>query len=82
MVQRDTNNAATKTAVEQLGRKVTVYKADLSATQSVTALVPNLLKDGHRIDILLNCAGIQRRNPSQQFPLVDWSEVHRTQIGY
>lgn len=74
--QRDTAHAATKTAVEQLGRKATVYEADLSSTESVAALVPAILKDGHRIDILLNCAGIQRRHLSEQFPLTDWSEVH------
>ncbi|MCJ1313488.1 hypothetical protein MMC25_007166 [Agyrium rufum] len=31
--------------------------------------------DGHRIDILLNCAGIQRRAPAAQFSDADWIEV-------
>lgn len=34
-----------------------------------------VLEDGHDIDILLNCAGIQRRHPSHAFPEEDWDEV-------
>jgi 2-deoxy-D-gluconate 3-dehydrogenase len=30
---------------------------------------------GGRIDILVNAAGIQRRHPSEEFPLEDWDEV-------
>jgi 2-dehydro-3-deoxy-D-gluconate 5-dehydrogenase len=26
-------------------------------------------------DILLNCAGVQRRHPSEKFPDEDWDEV-------
>lgn len=28
-----------------------------------------------RIDVLVNCGGIQRRNPSTQFTEEDWDEV-------
>lgn len=41
----------------------------------MSALVSTVLKDGHDIDILLNCAGIQRRHPSHIFPQEDWDEV-------
>ena len=30
---------------------------------------------GHRIDILINAAGIQRRHKSEEFPLDDWNDV-------
>ena len=30
---------------------------------------------GGRIDILVNCAGIQRRHPSEEFPMEDWDQV-------
>ncbi len=30
---------------------------------------------GGRIDILVNCAGIQRRHPSEEFPMSDWDAV-------
>ena len=65
----------TKHAIEALGRKATVYTADLASAASVAALTPAILKDGHLIRILVNCAGIQRRHPSAQFPESDWNEV-------
>lgn len=74
-LQRDTSNTATKSQIEALGRKATIYTADLSDAASVAALTPKILKDGHSIDILLNCAGIQRRHPAHQFPDDDWHAV-------
>ncbi|MCJ1259173.1 hypothetical protein MMC24_007009 [Lignoscripta atroalba] len=75
LVQRDTSNTETKALIEKLGRKATIYTADLSSQTSITALVPAILKDGWRVDILLNCGGIQRRHASHQFPDNDWNEV-------
>ena len=74
-MQRDETNQTTKSAIEALGRKATVYTADLSSTSSVSALVPKILADGHRIHILLNCGGIQKRHPAHQFPDADWQDV-------
>ncbi len=73
--QRDRSNLATQQAIEALGRKATIYTADLSSQAEVAALTPTILKDGHKISILVNCAGIQRRHPSAQFPDNDWNEV-------
>jgi 2-deoxy-D-gluconate 3-dehydrogenase len=73
--QRDTSNQTTKEAIESLGRKATIYTADLSSNDSVSALVPSILADGHRIHILLNCGGIQKRHPAHQFPDNDWQSV-------
>lgn len=73
--QRDTSNQETKTAIESLGRRATIYVADLSSAPSVSSLVPQILADGHRIHILLNCGGIQRRHPAHQFPDDDWHAV-------
>ncbi|KAA6414087.1 MAG: 2-deoxy-d-gluconate 3-dehydrogenase [Lasallia pustulata] len=75
LAQRDDSETSTKQAIEALGRKATIYPADLSSQASVAALVPTILLEGHRIDILVNCAGIQRRHPSHQFPDTDWNEV-------
>ncbi|OAL56463.1 NAD(P)-binding protein [Pyrenochaeta sp. DS3sAY3a] len=75
LVQRDTSNTATKDAVEALGRKATIYTADLSDKASVASLTPRILADSHRIHILVNCGGIQRRHPAHQFPSDDWETV-------
>ena len=74
-LQRNTTNTETKDAVQKTHRKAGIYEADLSSEESVAALVPAILHDGYRIDILLNCAGVQRRHPSHQFPSHDWNEV-------
>ncbi|KAF2866187.1 hypothetical protein BDV95DRAFT_505781 [Massariosphaeria phaeospora] len=75
LVQRDTTNQTTKTAIEALGRSATIYTADLSSPPSVSALVPSILADGHPIHILLNCGGIQRRHAAHEFPDSDWAAV-------
>ena len=74
-LQRDRSQTKTLKAIEAVGRKAVVYTADLSSQEAVAALTPAILKDGHKIHILVNCAGIQRRHPSAQFPDNDWNEV-------
>lgn len=73
--QRDESSKTTCEAVLALGRKATIYIADLSSPESVKALTPRIFIDGHRVDILVNCAGIQKRHPSHMFPDADWNEV-------
>ncbi|MCJ1430071.1 hypothetical protein MMC29_007986, partial [Sticta canariensis] len=81
LVQRDATDSATRTAVEKLGRKVTVYTADLSSAESVAALVPSILQDGYIIDVLVNCAGAQRRHPCHEFSSDDWNLVIQVNLG-
>lgn len=81
LVQRDESNQSTVQAITALGRKATIYTADLASSSSVGALVPQILKDGHKIDVLLNCGGIQRRHPSHQFPDDDWNEVLQVNLS-
>ncbi|KAK6436772.1 hypothetical protein LTR95_007036 [Oleoguttula sp. CCFEE 5521] len=75
LVQRDESNTETLSAIKALGRKSQIYVADLSSQASITALVPQITSDGHQIDILLNCGGIQKRHPAHKFPDADWNEV-------
>lgn len=74
--QRDESNTSTRDEViQKTGRKATIHVAELSDKESVKGIVPALEGKGHKLDILLNCAGIQRRHPSEKFPLEDWDEV-------
>jgi 2-dehydro-3-deoxy-D-gluconate 5-dehydrogenase len=73
--QRDESSTTTKQAVEALGRKATIYTADLGSPTDVAALTPKILADGHKVRILVNCAGIQRRHPCEKFPDSDFNEV-------
>ncbi|KEY69325.1 hypothetical protein S7711_08397 [Stachybotrys chartarum IBT 7711] len=75
LIQRNESNLETKHKIEALGRKVFIYTADLAEQDSVAALAPKILGDGHDVDILVTCAGIQRRHPAHEFPMNDWDEV-------
>lgn len=73
--QRSRENLETQKAVEALGRKAPIYTADLASQEEVAGITSTILKDGRSIHILVNCAGIQRRHPSHEFPDNDWNEV-------
>lgn len=49
--------------------------ADLSDQASVRDIIPTLAKQGQSMDILLTCAGIQKRHAPQDFPDDDWNTV-------
>jgi 2-deoxy-D-gluconate 3-dehydrogenase len=48
---------------------------ELSKREEVKKIIPAVASQGLRPEILLNCAGIQRRHPSEKFPDEDWDEV-------
>src|SRR5205085_827808 len=73
--QRDVANTETKSQIEALGRRCSIYACDFSRPADVAALLPAVLRDGHAPTILVNCAGIQRRHPAAAFPDGDWAAV-------
>ena len=76
LVQRDESKQETKLLIEQqFKRRVFIFCADLSSGGATEEIIPRIVSAGHRIHILLNCAGIQRRHPSHTFPTADWNEV-------
>jgi 2-deoxy-D-gluconate 3-dehydrogenase len=76
LVQRDDSNTGTRDEIRALGRGATIYTADLAHRNQIKGLVRKVLEDGHDISILINCGGIQRRHPADQFPDEDWDEVY------
>jgi 2-deoxy-D-gluconate 3-dehydrogenase len=79
LIQRDDSNTGTRDEVRALGHAATIYTADLAQREEIKGIVKKILEDGHDISILVNCAGIQRRHPAEQFPDEDWDEVRRAQ---
>lgn len=79
--KRDTSNTETKSKIESIGRKCSIYTSDLSSQSSVATLVPKILADKHEIHVLLNCAGIQARHPAAQFPDTDWNLVLQVNLN-
>ncbi|GLI71884.1 hypothetical protein PoHVEF18_000051 [Penicillium ochrochloron] len=79
LIQRDESNTATKDEIiNRLGRKAHIHVAELSDRKAVKEIIPAVVSQGFKPDILLNCAGIQRRHPSEKFPDEDWDEVSST----
>ena len=76
LIQRDESNTSTRDEIRGLGRAATIYTADLAHRDHIRGLVRKVLDDGYDISILINCGGIQRRNPADQFRDGDWDEVY------
>ncbi|KAG1846059.1 hypothetical protein DFJ58DRAFT_799677 [Suillus subalutaceus] len=69
-------NMDTVNAIRALGANAEVVYCDLGNLDSVRELFPKALElMGGNIHILVNCAGIQRRSPSVDFPEKDWDDV-------
>ena len=69
---------ALKSLPTNAGQKHCVVEADLADMTQVKAIVDKALKFEEmqgQLDILVNCGGIQRRNPSTVFTEEDWDEV-------
>lgn len=81
LVQRDESNKKTYEHIKSLGRKATIVTADLADHASVSKIIPGLVEAGHSMDILLTCAGIQKRHPSHQFPDDDWNAVLQVNLS-
>jgi len=62
-------------AQRQAGARLETMQADLTHEPVIADILAATLKRFGRVDILVNNAGIQRRTPSENFPLSDWDEV-------
>ncbi len=69
-------NLATVDAIRSLGATARFVHCDLDNLDSVKGVFQKALDAmGGRIDVLVNCAGIQRRSPSLDFSETDWDDV-------
>lgn len=82
VVRPGNSNNARHPALEPLpqnvapGQKHSVVEADLADNTQVKAVFEKALQQmDNRIDILINCGGIQRRKPATDFLEEDWDEV-------
>ena len=56
--------------------KYPFVQADLADREALKAGFDQVMElTGGRLDILVNCAGIQRRHECEDFPMEDWDEV-------
>lgn len=78
-VQRSASNTATQKAIQALGRTCTIYTCDLSSRDDLTSLIPTITAS-HKIDILVNCAGIVIRSPVIDHTIDDYDAVFQTNV--
>lgn len=67
--------AETKEQVEALGRTFLDIRADLTTTSDIPSIIEQTIKAFGRIDILINNAGIIRREDAINFSEEDWDDV-------
>lgn len=51
------------------------FPTDLADRRQRQRLIPAVVKRFGRLDILVNCAGIQHRQPAMELPLEKWDEI-------
>jgi len=61
--------------LRDLGRRYRYHYADLSVREQTKGIIPSVLQEMGRVDILVNCAGIGPRFPAEQFPEDQWEKV-------
>ncbi|KAF2166060.1 hypothetical protein M409DRAFT_55404 [Zasmidium cellare ATCC 36951] len=66
-VENDPNHQVMVDAVAKAGRKLSTYICDVRDPKALRATYQKLWSDGVEGDILLNCAGVQRRNEAEDF---------------
>ena len=65
----------TLSEVKELGRKAEQIVIDLTQKNAIQVVVSKALETFHKIDILINNAGIIRRTPAIEFSEKDWDDV-------
>lgn len=67
--------AETKKRIEEIGSHFLGIEADLSNIKAIEDIIDRAIQEFHKIDILINNAGIIRRADSVDFSEKDWDDV-------
>lgn len=63
----DPQSSSLQKAVESHGRSVSAYHCNVADSKALRATFAAIWADGAKVDILLNCAGIQRRGKAEEY---------------
>ena len=76
--QEQVDEAATK--IEATGRKALRITSDVGDRASLEALLEGTLKEFHKVDILINCAGKIKREPTLTVSEETWDDIMNTNV--
>lgn len=62
-------------AIQEVGRRSLIAPTDVSDVSAVRAMVQQVSTDFGRLDILINAAGINIRQPAESFTEADWERI-------
>lgn len=66
--------------IQALGGKAAFSAVDVASRESLGQLRENILKDHGRVDILVNCAGVNSATPFEKIDEADWRRVFDTNL--
>ncbi len=66
--------------IEGLGKRSLRISSDVSNRESLEVLRDAILQTFHKVDILVNCAGINQRAPTLNFSEADWNRILDTNL--
>jgi 2-deoxy-D-gluconate 3-dehydrogenase len=75
LLQRSTGQSETLEEIKSLGRQCVIIPCNMEDSIEVKKAIPAVISHFGKIDILVNCAGIQRRSPAVDFSETDWDDV-------
>ncbi len=67
-------------AIEALGGKASFHAVDVTSRESITALRDDTMTAHGRIDVLVNCAGVNDATPYEEIPDDKWDRVLDTNL--
>ena len=71
---------ATAAEIEARGRRTVRVASDVTDRSSLEAALAAVVKGLGRVDILVNCAGRTKRQPTLDLPEADWSAIIETNL--
>lgn len=75
LLQRNPEQFEVKKEIEEIGNKCIIIPCDLADLNQVKGAIPDAVNHFGAVDILVNCAGIQRRSPAIDFNEDGWDDV-------
>lgn len=81
LARRVEKMAETAKEIEEIGRKCTCIKCDVTKTESLRAAIEEIKKSYHKVEILVNNAGVVEVNPAENYTDEQWNHVIDTDFS-